>query len=89
MFLLENEDGNKLLINDGNGVFSDESSIRLPQGLNIETRKVAFGDVDGDEDLDAFLSNVMFIPGKDRQNRLFINDGNGNFSDSTANPPSY
>ncbi len=79
-----NEDSNSLLINNGNGVFIDESSTRLPQGLNIETRKVAIGDIDGDDDLDVFLSNVMFIPGKDRQNRLFINDGNGNFSDSTA-----
>ena len=78
-----NEDNNRLLINNGNGIFADESSTRLPQGLNIETRKVAFGDVDSDEDLDIFLSNVMFIAGKDRQNRLFINDGNGNFSDST------
>ncbi len=79
-----NEDGNRLLINDGTGVFTDESASRLPQGLNLETRKAAFGDVDDDDDLDIFLSNVMFIPGKDRQNRLYINDGNGNFSDSTS-----
>lgn len=79
-----NENGNRLLINNGNGIFSDESASRLPQGLNIETRKVAFGDIDGDDDPDVFLSNVMFIPGKNRQNRLFFNDGNGYFSDSTA-----
>lgn len=79
-----NEDGNKILINNGNGVFADESITRLPQGLNIETRKISFGDIDGDNDLDLFLSNVRFIPNKDRQNRLWINDGNGIFSDSTA-----
>ncbi len=78
-----NENGNALFINDGNGFFSDETASRLPQGLNLETRKVSFGDIDGDQDLDIFLSNVEFIPGKDRQNRLFLNDGNGVFSDIT------
>ncbi len=76
-----NENGNLLHINDGNGYFSDETTSRLPQGLNIETRKVTFGDVDGDNDIDIFLSNVLFIPGKNPQNRLFVNDGTGVFSD--------
>jgi hypothetical protein len=79
-----NETGNRLLINDGAAKFADESTARLPAGLNLETRKVAAGDVDGDRDLDIFLSNVGFIPGKNRQNRLFINDGRGFFKDSTA-----
>ncbi len=79
-----NENGNVLQINDGNGQFSDETSERLPAGLNIETRKVSFGDIDGDNDLDIFLSNVAFIPGKNRQNRLLINDGTGHFTDGTA-----
>ncbi len=86
MDLMEgNENGNVLFINDGNGFYSDESTQRLPQGLNIETRKITFGDVDGDEDLDIFLSNVAFIPGRNRQNRLLINDGSGFFTDETAN----
>jgi len=76
-----NENGNLLHINDGSGHFTDESLSRLPQGLNIETRKVSFGDIDGDNDLDIFLSNVVLIPGKNPQNRLYINDGNGNFAD--------
>lgn len=79
-----NEDGNRLHINNGNGLFLDESTQRLPQGLNIETRKVSFGDMDNDGDLDIFLSNVAFIPGKNRQNRLFENDGQGFFTDVTA-----
>lgn len=81
---LGNENGNLLYINDGTGHFSDETALRLPVGLNLETRKVAAGDVDGDNDLDIFLANVEFIPGKDPQNRLFVNDGTGHFSDETA-----
>ena len=50
----------------------------------METRKVSFGDIDDDEDLDIFLSNVEFTPGNNRQNRLFVNDGPGNFTDETA-----
>ena len=79
-----NEDGNRLLINDGSGVFVDESASRLPQGLNLETRKATFADVDKNGSLDVFLSNVSFIPGRDRQNRLFLNDGNGFFSDVSS-----
>ncbi len=78
-----NEDGNLLHINTGDGYFLDETEDRLPQGLNIETRKIAFGDVDSDGDQDIFLSNVGFIAGKIRQNRLFINDGTGHFTDGT------
>ncbi len=79
-----NENGNLLFINDGTGHFADESAARLPQGVNMETRKVAFGDVDGDNDADVFLSNVAFIQGKNPQNRLYLNDGTGHFSDATA-----
>ena len=80
-----NEDGNLLFINDGTGHFADESAQRLPQGVNMETRKLTFGDVDGDNDLDVFVSNVAFIPGKNPQNRLYLNNGTGHFSDATAN----
>jgi FG-GAP-like repeat len=83
--LLEgNENGNLLFINDGNGYFSDSTDTHLPGGLNIETRKIAVGDVDMDNDLDVLLANVRFIAGKDPQNRLFLNDGFGHFSDVTA-----
>jgi hypothetical protein len=79
-----NEDGNLLFINDGTGHFADESATRLPQGINMETRKVTFGDADGDNDADVLLSNVAFLPGKNPQNRLYLNDGTGYFSDATA-----
>lgn len=82
--MVGNENGNKLLINNGQGVFSDESTERLPPSFNLETRKIAFGDIDRDEDADIFLANVAFIPGKNPQNRLWQNDGNGYFTDVTS-----
>jgi len=79
-----NEDGNMVMINDGAGRFTDETSARLPIAADMETRKVTFADIDADGDLDIFFSNVAFRPGKDRQNRLYINDGRGFFTDETA-----
>ena len=79
-----NENGNRYYVNDGNGFFTDETSERFPGLMGLETRKVVAGDADGDNDLDLFLCNVAFLPGRNPQNRLFINDGAGNFSDATS-----
>ena len=71
---------NRLYLNDGTGVFSDHSS-QIPSHKQ-KTCAVALGDVDEDGDLDAFIGNV-----KDGQNRLYLNDGNGFFSDATIQIP--
>jgi len=78
-----NENGNLLYLSDSSGFFTNVTDTHLPKDLNIESRKVSFGDIDGDNDLDIFLSNVAFIGGKDPQNRIFINDGTGKFTDET------
>jgi len=79
-----NRDGNQLLINDGTGVFEDQSAQRLPQGVNMDTRKACFGDVNNDGKPDLFLANVQFNSNKDPQNRLYINESNGFFTDLTT-----
>ena len=67
------------------GVFVDETQSRLPFPKGKwETREADFGDFDGDGDLDLFFANVNFRQVKDNQNRLFINDGKGHFTDATA-----
>jgi hypothetical protein len=79
--LVANEDDNRMYFNNGDGTFSD-ASARLPvqQGVREVTREVCLKDMDGDGDLDI----AWFNTAGDRQNRLYINDGHGNFSDVTA-----
>lgn len=70
---------NRLLINDGHGVFGDESSTRLPARVDNST-KTAFADLDGDGDLDALVANLG-------PEQLLLNDGTGHFSDGAAQLP--
>jgi hypothetical protein len=59
------------------GVFTDSG-----QNLgNLESDGVALGDLDGDGDLDAFIANGAWYAGG-RPNKVWLNDGNGNFTDS-------
>ena len=61
------------------GTFTDATS-QIPVD-NDWSCAVAFGDVDGDGDLDAFIGN------DGQQNRLYLNDGTGVFSDATSQLP--
>ena len=67
----------RVFINDGSGVFVDESSTRL--GFSGLVRGAELGDIDDDGDLDLVLAQDF-----DRQPRLFVNDGSGVFTDVTA-----
>ncbi|MEL6810717.1 MAG: FG-GAP-like repeat-containing protein [Bacteroidota bacterium] len=73
---------NNVLINT-NGFFT-EANDRLPTtGLTLETRKITLGDVNGDTHPDIFVSTVNFTGTANLQNRLYINDGTGFFTDVT------
>jgi len=77
------EGGHALWINNGRGVYSDESRARLPVPGNVEARKVTPADVDGDGDLDLYFAHVNW-QGREPQDRLYINDGRGRFTDESA-----
>lgn len=68
----------KLLLNDGNGDFSTESTIPVSNNFRGDFK---FADVDNDNDLDFFY--IGFDLGNNAQSKLCINDGNGNFTVST------
>ncbi|MCU0329937.1 MAG: VCBS repeat-containing protein [Candidatus Kapabacteria bacterium] len=78
-----NEFRNRLLRNDG-GTFIDVTATNMPQNVRTETRKVVPLDVDGDNDIDLFFCNVGWIQTADPQDRLYVNDGKGRFTDVTA-----
>ncbi len=73
----------RLLVNDGTGHFTDESSTRLPL-VNLNAFGVAAGDVDADGDLDVVFcdAGASFPGGSGGLARLFLNDGTGHFTDA-------
>ena len=78
---------NRLLINDGNGFFADETSTRLP-AASVSSFDGDFADVDGDGDLDIVTANadVDLSVGRiaDSRYRAYLNDGSGVFVDASG-----
>lgn len=77
--LIGNAGQNVILLNDGSGNFTDETSTRLPAVSDI-TQDLELGDVDNDGDLDLLVGN-------EDQNRLLINDGRGVFQEQAQHLP--
>ena len=59
----------RLLMNDGNGVFSDETLLRLPPLTSLRSFGLAAGDVDNDEDLDVVILDGGTFGGQQVQHR--------------------
>ena len=70
-------------LNDGAGVFTLAPAANLPAVAGEGTRNVDLADVDGDGDLDMLLSNAN-ASGGTVPSRLLPNDGQGAFTDVTA-----
>nr|WP_255233415.1 VCBS repeat-containing protein [Aliifodinibius salipaludis] len=66
----------RLLINDGQGFFSDQTSDRLPD-ITTNTYDAEFKDLDNDGDLDLIVGNY------NGGLRILINNGEGYFTDQS------
>jgi hypothetical protein len=75
LFFTDYYDRHRLLMNNGNGIFTDESEPRLPENLHSSSADGALIDVDDDFDLDLSIANFNLGP-----NRLWLNRGNGYFT---------
>lgn len=67
---------NILLINNGKGKFSNESTRRIPQVAH-DSEDIGIADFDRDGDLD-----IVVVSEDDKTNELYLNNGNGTFSDA-------
>jgi hypothetical protein len=74
----------RLLIQTADGRLVDETAARLPQ-QKCAAHGAAIGDIDGDGDIDIYMSNLN---GGTVGPRFYINDGRGNFSESADRIPS-
>lgn len=73
-----------LLINDGAGNFTDQTQTRMPD-ITLSSSRAQFADVNNDGHLDIYLTNGGATNRMGSgQGKLFINDGNGFFTDQTA-----
>jgi RHS repeat-associated protein len=71
----------RILINDGSGVFADETATRFAPGSEL-TYEIEIFDSDGDGALDLLVANQR------SPNRLFVNNGLGYFADVSFRLPS-
>jgi predicted nucleotidyltransferase len=74
------QETSKLYTNDGSGNFTLVSGTPFD---DVSRGSVSFSDIDGDNDLDVFITGATFQGGA--ISKLYFNDGNGNFTlDSSA-----
>ena len=81
-FVPDADPRNRLLINDGTGVFTDETQARLPADGD-HSFDGDFLDIDGDGDQDIITGNTM-LRGPAQPYRVYRNDGSGRFTEATA-----
>jgi len=71
----------QLMLNDGDGFFTNATATNLPQQNDCENMDCIFADIDGDYDLDIRTASTGF-----NNSRLFVNDGTGVFAQSNNIP---
>ncbi len=82
LYFSSNLASNRLYLNKGGFRFedvTDKAGVRGPEGWKTG---VTMADVDGDGDLDIYVSAVSYL-GMHGHNVLYLNDGHGSFADRT------
>ena len=82
IYFTSNLEGNKLYLNKGNFQFEDISKKAGVEGNRSWSTGVNMVDVNADGLLDIYVCNSGDIDGDDKQNELFINNGDLSFTES-------
>ena len=82
VYLTSNLGSNKLYLNEGGLHFKDISESAGVSGNKAWSTGVTMADVDGDGWLDIYVCNSGDIAGDNKQNELFLNNGDLTFTES-------
>ncbi len=81
IYFTGNMKDNRLYLNKGNWKFEDITAKAGVAGKRAWSTGVAVADVNGDGWLDIYVCNSGDVKGDNKQNELFINNGDGTFSE--------
>ncbi|MHA7131135.1 VCBS repeat-containing protein [Algoriphagus namhaensis] len=81
IYFTANMGANKLFLNRGDFKFEDVTESAGVAGTRAWSTGVAMADVNGDGLLDIYVCNSGDIQGDNKQNELFINQGDGTFKE--------
>lgn len=84
IYFTANLSSNALYLNKGDLQFEDVTTTSGTGGERSWSNGVAMGDVNGDGWLDIYVCNSGDVSGGSKENELFINLGNGKFSEQAA-----
>ncbi|MEP4533171.1 MAG: VCBS repeat-containing protein [Cyclobacteriaceae bacterium] len=84
IYFTSNLNANKLFLNKGNFRFEDITDSAGVAGTRAWSTGVTMADVNGDGLLDIYVCNSGDIKGDNKQNELFINNGDMTFTESAA-----
>lgn len=84
VYFTNNMGTNKLYLNKGNFQFEDISTTAGVEGTKAWSTGVVMADVNADGLLDIYVCNAGYLPNDDRQNELFINNGDLTFTEKAA-----
>lgn len=81
LYFTANMKANKLYLNKGHFQFDDISESAGVEGTRAWSTGVTMADVNGDGLLDIYVCNSGDVKGDDRQNELFVNNGDETFTE--------
>ena len=82
VYMVSNQKGNKLFHNQGNFKFTDISTTAQVKGSRPWSTGVTMVDINNDGYLDIYVCNSGDLNGLDKENELFINNGDLTFTES-------
>ncbi len=84
VYFASNQEKNKLYLNKGDFTFEDITKKAGVEGTSDWNTGVTMADVNGDGFLDIYVCAVVGIQGLDGVNELFINNGDGTFTEQAS-----